>query len=80
MNVQVTRWGNSLAIRLPKPAAEAANIAEGDALELRVPGKGRVELRTRKRKPKLAALLAKITPENRHEEVDWGAPAGREIW
>jgi antitoxin MazE len=80
MNARVTKWGNSLAIRLPKTAAEAANIAEGDALEIRVPSKGRVELRARRSKASLTELVAKITPENRHAETDWGAPAGRELW
>lgn len=28
----------------------------------------------------LATLLAKVTPENRHEAVDWGPPVGKEVW
>jgi antitoxin component of MazEF toxin-antitoxin module len=28
----------------------------------------------------LARLVAQVTPENRHEETDWGLPQGKEIW
>ena len=80
MTVRVTKWGNSLAIRLPKPAAEAAQIGEGDPLDLIVSRPGAVELRARNRKPSLKELVAKITSENRHEETDWGGVMGREIW
>lgn len=33
-----------------------------------------------KKKPKLEQLLAKVTLENRHAEIDWGKPKGKEAW
>ncbi|WP_306798706.1 AbrB/MazE/SpoVT family DNA-binding domain-containing protein [Oceanobacillus saliphilus] len=30
--------------------------------------------------PTLEELLAGVTEENRHEEIDWGKPEGKEIW
>lgn len=80
MNVRLAKWGNSLAIRLPKPAADAAGIGEGDTLEIVIPSKGRVELSRNRRKPTLKELVSKITPENRHDETDWGSRVGREVW
>lgn len=30
--------------------------------------------------PLLRKLVEAITPDNRHDEVDWGVPRGREVW
>lgn len=35
---------------------------------------------SKREKPSLQALVARITPQNRHPEVDWGKPRGREVW
>jgi antitoxin MazE len=80
MKTQVAKWGNSLAIRLPKPVAEAAKLRSGDPLEVDAEGPGRVRLRKPKRRPTLEELVRAITPENRHEEIDWGEPVGKELW
>jgi len=80
MKTQLARWGNSLAVRIPKPVAAAAKLKRGDDLELDVEGPGRVRIRKRKRKPTLEELVSRITPENRHAETDWGGPAGKELW
>ncbi len=77
--VQVTKWGNSLAVRIPKPAAETAKLKQGDEIEV-VASPGKVELRSVSKKPTLAELVRKITRENRHDETDWGEPVGREVW
>jgi antitoxin MazE len=74
---QMAKWGNSLAIRIPKAVAEKARMKEGDAVEL-VAGQGRIELRRAERIPSLDELIARITPENRYDETDWGADVGRE--
>ena len=75
---QVVRWGNSLAVRIPKGIAEEARMKEGDAVVLKA-AKGKIELRRETRVPTLEELVAKITPENRHPEVDWGKPVGKEV-
>jgi antitoxin MazE len=38
-----------------------------------------IEKKTRSH-PTLEELLAKVTPENIHPEMDWGPPVGREFW
>jgi antitoxin MazE len=80
MKTQLTRWGNSLAVRIPKPVAEAARLRKGDYLVLEVSGPGTVQVRKKKSKPTLAELVRRITPENLHAEVDCGKPVGKELW
>jgi antitoxin MazE len=80
METQLSKWGNSLAVRIPKTAADQAALREGDRLELSVAKDGAVTLRPVRGKLALAALLAEITPENRPTEADFGAPTGGEAW
>ena len=76
---QMVRWGNSLAVRIPKSVAEEAKLREGDNLTLEVEAPGAVALRAADR-PSLNELLAQVTPENLHREQDWGEVGGAEIW
>ena len=80
MKTQVAKWGNSLAVRIPKTVAKKARLRRGDPIELRVSRPGAVEIRSRKPKPTLAQLVRGITPQNRHSETEWGAPRGNELW
>ena len=57
----------NLAVRIPKPGAEAARLKEGDALEIEVV-EGRVELRRASKVPTLATLVSQITSENCYTE------------
>jgi antitoxin MazE len=77
MKAQMVKWGNSLAVRIPKPVAEQTRLKEGDALEIEVV-EGHVELRRASKVPTLAALVSQITPENRYAEVSTGAEVGKE--
>ncbi len=80
MKARLRKWGNSLAVRIPRPVAEAAKLRQGDRLEFKVIGPGAVHIRTAKARPTLAQLIRGITLENRHEETDWGGPVGNELW
>ena len=42
--MQVAKWGNSLAIRLPSAVVEALSLKEGDQIEIRISGKRRFEV------------------------------------
>ena len=80
MTTRVQKWGNSLALRIPKALAESANLTQGVEVALSaVEGRLTVEV-VSPEKVSLAELLAGITPENIHAEVDTGAPVGREEW
>jgi antitoxin MazE len=74
---QVAKWGNSLAVRIPKEIADEARIREGDPVVLKA-AKGYIEVRRATRVPSLGELVAQITPENRYEETNWGMNQGRE--
>ena len=74
---RVSRWGASLAIRIPKPVAEQWGVGEGAIVELIA---RRDEVILRKRRYDLKKLVAGITPENQHDEVDRGMIEGAEAW
>ena len=76
----VSKWGNSLAVRIPLAIAKQANIGEGDCVALTLDGDGGIVLRPTRRRYELSELVAGITPKNRHRETDWGQPQGGESW
>ena len=78
MKTQMVKWGNSLAVRIPKAVVEEAKLREGDRLEIQAPAEGRVELHRPTKIPTLAELVSQITPENRYAEVSVGAEVGKE--
>lgn len=75
--MRLSKWGHSLAVRIPRACAEQVGLAEGSVVELIADG-DRIVLR----KPtySLEALLAQVTPENLHGETDTGRPKGGEEW
>ena len=79
MRTQVSKWGNSLGVRIPKAYAEEVGLAEGATVEVKVAGRNLV-LAPAHREYDLEELVARITPKNRHAEIDWGAPVGKETW
>lgn len=78
MRAQVLKWGNSLAVRIPKPVAEEAQLKAGDSLEIEVGAERDVQLHRVGRTPTLAQLVSQITPENRYAEISTGGEVGRE--
>lgn len=79
MRVAVRKWGNSLALRIPKSLAEDSRIASGSEVELTLED-GRLVVTTVLPTVTLDALLAAVTDENRHGEVPTGQPLGHEAW
>jgi antitoxin MazE len=75
---RVVKWGNSLAVRIPKAVAERARLREGDPIFIEVLD-GHVKLRAARKIPTLEELVAKITPENCHKEIEWGPAVGRKL-
>lgn len=74
----VSKWGNSLAVRIPQYIAKEARLNEGDCLALDLDRDGSIVLRATRRKYELSELVSRITPKNRHGETDWGQPQGNE--
>ncbi len=77
---QLAKWGNSLALRIPKAIADSAGLRKGDPVSLRVSEEGGIVVSPGRRRYRLAALVSRITAKNRPEETDWGKPVGREMW
>lgn len=77
---QLAKWGNSLAVRIPKKLADEAKLREGDRLVLEVEGPGAVAIKAVRRPKILDQLISQITPENIHKAQDWREPVGAEIW
>ena len=83
MTTKVQKWGNSLALRLPKDLVKSAGLSEGKEIELSQTAGG-ILMVSKNKKPQfqLEKLLAKITPENRHAIVSWDDEQGVEkvVW
>ena len=75
---QIVKWGNSLAVRIPKPIAEQAGVEEGDPVILEA-ARGQIKLVRRERIPTLKELIAQITPKNRYQEISSGPERGKEV-
>jgi antitoxin MazE len=55
--MQVSKWGNSLAVRLPAEVVKALKLKEGDQIEIRVAGDRKLEVaRDRTREEALATI------------------------
>lgn len=80
MRARVTKWGNSLGLRLPKALSQQLGIEEDGYVEMEV-FPGQLVIRPSSPPPlSLEELVGRITPENRHEEMDWGGAVGAEFW
>jgi antitoxin MazE len=77
MKTQIARWGNSLAVRLPKQVAESAGLDEGSAVEIDVVD-GVVRVTSARPVYSLTQMLAQITPDNIPESFD-DRPRGNEL-
>lgn len=75
---QIVKWGNSLAVRIPKPVAEEAGVGNGDAVTIEATD-GHIAVRKKNQPPSLKELVARITPENRYGEVVTGQARGKEL-
>ena len=80
MEARVQKWGNSLAIRIPKAFANQVGLADMVAVDLSVEGNTLLVTPLQEPELTLADLLADLRPETIHEAVSWGAPVGREVW
>jgi len=79
-DTHVAKWRNSLAVRIPRAIVNEARLAEGDRLSFDLAGDGSIVLRSSRRKYSLDQLVAAIKLRNRHHEIGWEAPKGREVW
>lgn len=80
MKTRVQKWGNSLALRIPKSFAAEAGLREDAPVDLSLV-KGKVVVQPVQPEPlTLDELLRGVTDENLHQEWDTGPAVGREVW
>ena len=78
MRVLVKQWGNGASVRIPAGVMHAARIELDQAVDVREADDRIIVEPIRTREYDLLALVAGMTDENRHEEIDFGRPAGKE--
>ena len=80
MKTRVQRWGNSLAVRIPKSFAEEVGLEDDSPVNLRL-SHGKLVLEpSSPPAPSLDELLRRVRKSNLHTEVDTGPAQGREVW
>lgn len=80
MKTKIQKWGNSLAIRIPKAVAAQADLSELSTVDLSIVD-GRLVVTPASRPSfTLEELLEGMTDENMHGEISLGGPVGREVW
>lgn len=80
MKTTAQKWGNSLAIRVPKRIAEEAGLREKDRVEIEAHEGALVVRPYLRRVYRLDDLLKRMTRKNVHHEIESGGPVGREVW
>jgi antitoxin MazE len=80
MRATIQKWGNSLALRIPKTYGKELGISESTQVEISI-DKSTLVIRPKKvKKPVLKQLLAMINEKNRHAAIETGPAVGKEVW
>jgi len=79
MIAKTAQWGNSIGVRLPKDLAKKAGIGVDSTVEIEEADDGILIKSVGKKDYSLRELVSRITPQNRHGEIDFGRPAGKEL-
>lgn len=80
VKVMVKKWGNSASVRIPAAVMQAAQLHLDQPVDVREEG-GRIVIEPfRPEAYDLAALVAGITDENRHDAIEMGPAVGQEAW
>ena len=80
MRTRVQKWGNSLALRIPRHVAQEVGLEKDASVEISIVEGKLLISRPPETEPSLEQLLERITPENIHSEVDTGLAKGNEAW
>ena len=79
MKTRIQKWGNSLAVRIPRPFAEESNLREDSVVDISLRN-GKLIVVPLEEVPTLDELVKRITPRNRHRDIENGGPVGSEVW
>lgn len=78
MQIAVKKWGNSVGIRIPSVLLQALNLQANSYVDIQEEN-GRLVIAPVKPKFQLEQLLAGISDENKHHEIDMGQSVGKEM-
>lgn len=74
---RISKWGSSLAVRIPKAVAENWGVKEGTTVEMSQDDQG---IRLCKRKYDLDEMIASMDPDNLPPYLWDDEPRGKEVW
>ncbi len=80
MEAKVQKWGNSLALRIPKAFAQDMNIHQEALVDLSIEAGRLVVTPITEQEYSLDNLLEQVTDGNIHQEIDFGNSVGKEVW
>lgn len=80
MQTKIRKWGNSLALRIPKSFALTANLSQDELVDVSLDEDRIIITPIHEKTYSLDKLLSHVSEENLHGEVDTGGPVGKEIW
>jgi len=80
MITHVKKWGNSLAIRIPRLLATDLGIEQNSSIQIESKDGTLVVTPIKKPRYELSDLLEQINASNLHAEIDTGQSQGVEIW
>ena len=79
MIAKTAQWGNSIGVRIPKDLARRAGIGVDCTVEIGEADDGIVIKPVGRKEYSLKELVKGITRQNRHDEIDFGRPVGKEM-
>jgi len=80
MKARIQKWGNSLALRIPKAFATEAGLRDDSSVDISLEEGKLVIVPAAEPQLTLEQLLAQVTEDNVHSEIDAGPAAGKETW
>lgn len=80
MSTQISKWGGSAAVRIPKSCLDSVGMSQGSVVEVSVDAERRIIIQETTPKYELQDLLGQINENNIHAETETGAVVGRETW
>ena len=80
MRTRVQKWGNSLALRIPKAFATEIGLQRNSPVEVSLVDGQLVIVPVVEPVFTLEHLLAQVTEDNLHGEIETGPAVGKEVW
>jgi len=80
MQTKIKKWGNSLALRIPKLFALDAKLKINNVVDVSIDKGSIIITPINEKEYSLEKLLKSVSKNNLHGEFDAGAPVGKEIW